>query len=254
MKYLAIIQARNGSTRMPRKVLADIYGKTALLRTIERVKKSKWIDEVLVATSINKENLSIVKMCAENNVRVYIGSENDVLDRYYNAAKLLLPKYIIRVTADCPLYDAQILDWSISQMHPDSDYLMQESPETLPDGLDIEVIKFEALEKAWRHARLKSEREHVTQYIRKNPEIFNIQYIRNPLGDFGNERWTLDNEHDYQLILEIYKHFINEKNEFPNMKDIIDFLNGNPELRNVNRDETRDEGLKKSLEEDDLYE
>lgn len=248
MKYLAMIQARCGSSRLPNKILMELAGKPALLRTINRVQASKFVDETMVVTSINIENLAVLKLCADNGVRVFAGAEDDVLDRFYQAAKLLKPEYIVRVTGDCPLYDAALLDAAIAQMREDADYIAQLSEETYPDGLDIEVFKFEALERSWREARLVSEREHVTQYIRKRGELFNLQDLRFPYGDFGFERWTLDEQEDYVLIKAIYEHF--GDNDGFSATDVIGYLDKNPELRQINNRYARNEGLKESLEKD----
>ena len=204
MNYLVLIQARCGSTRLPNKVLADLAGKPDLQWVIERVNRSKRVDEVMVITSIEKNNLPLIKLCTELNTRVFVGSEDDVLDRYYQAAKLLEPKYVIRITADCPFFDWRYLDKAIEEMEDNSDYLT-EFTETFPDGLDIEIMKYSALVDAWKNANLKSEREHVTQYIRKHPEKFVLQNFECPIKGIGNKRWTLDEDKDYQLISNILR-------------------------------------------------
>lgn len=248
MKYLGIIQARCGSTRLPNKVLMELAGKPALQWTIERTQLSKYLDEVIVVTSINKENIPIVNLCCNLGIRVFSGSENDVLDRFYQLSKLINPEYVVRITGDCPLYDPELLDWSIEQLKEDSDYLAQKQPETFPDGLDIEILKYSALEKSWNQATLKSEREHVTQYIRKHPEMFNLQSVSCPLGDYGQERWTFDEQKDYEFLKKIYRYFSEKGIVYPYTKDIISFINNNPYIREINQTIKRDEGLKKSLE------
>ena len=199
MKYLVMIQARCGSTRLPNKVLADLSGKPDLQRVIERVRQSKLIDEVMVITSIEKNNLPLIKLCTELDTRVFVGSENDVLDRYYQAAKLLEPEYVIRITADCPMFDWRYLDMAIEQLEMDTDYI-GEMTESFPDGLDIEIMKYSALEQSWKEATLTSEREHVTQYIRKHPEKYNIKNLECPIKGIGDKRWTLDEDKDYEVI------------------------------------------------------
>ena len=146
MKYLAMIQARCGSTRLPNKVLKDLCGKPALQRMIERVKLSKRVDEVMVVTSIEKNNLPILSLCSSIGIRVGIGSEDDVLDRFYQTAKLLQPEYIIRLTADCPCFDAELLDLAIDNLQEDADYCGMTS-ESFADGLDLEIVRFSALER-----------------------------------------------------------------------------------------------------------
>jgi len=250
MRFLAMVQARCGSTRLPNKVLMDLAGKPALQRTVERVQQSKYLDEVIVVTSINKENMSIIKLCCELNIRIFIGSEDDVLDRFYQAAKLIEPEYVVRITADCPLYDASCLDLAIEQLESDIDYIAQLDQETFPDGLDIEIIRFSALKRAWDEARLQSEREHVTQYIRKNRGIFKLKEIKCPLGNLGNERWTLDEAKDYQMLSAVYKHFVAQGNEYPKAEEVLAFLNCHPDIHGLNREFKRNEGLLKSLEND----
>lgn len=254
MKYLAMIQARCGSTRLPNKVLKDLCGKPVLQRMIERVKKSKLVDEIIVVTSIEKNNLPILNLCANLGIRVGIGSEDDVLDRYYQTAKLLHPEYVIRLTADCPCFDAELLDEAICMLNPKTDYCGMMS-ETFADGLDLEIIKYNALERAWKDAKYLYEREHVTQYIIRHPEIFKHQDFVSPIGNFGNYRWTVDEMEDFELITKIYKHFlIKEKNENFNYQDILDFINQNPDVLVINSRYQRNEGLLKSIKESGVIE
>lgn len=249
MKYIAMIQARCGSSRLPNKVLKDIAGKSDLQWVIERVKRSKYINEVMVVTSIEKNNLPLICLCAEMNIRVFAGSENDVLDRYYQAAKLLNPEYVVRITADCPLFDWRYLDMGIEQLGNETDY-MSEVTESFPDGLDIEIISFSALKKVWKEAYLSSEREHVTLYIKNHPEQFRIQNLECPIAGIGEKRWTLDQDEDYELIGRIYDHFITEGKEDFVTEDILEYLDLNPYLENINKEIMRNEGLAKSLKND----
>lgn len=252
MKYLVLIQARCGSSRLPNKVMKDLIGKPVLQRMIERVKRSKYIDEVMVITSIERNNLPILKLCAELDTRVGIGSEEDVLDRFYQTAKLIKPKYIVRLTADCPCFDSELLDQAIESLEKDTDYLGMVS-ETFADGLDLEIMKYSALEKAWKESKHSFEREHVTQYIIKNPQIFNIKDFKSPIGYFGNYRWTLDEKEDFVLIEKIFDFFINQKQtDFFGYKEILEFLYDNPEIIEINKTYQRNEGLEKSINEDRL--
>ena len=252
MKYLAMIQARCGSTRLPNKVLKDLCGKPALQRMIERVQRSKLVDEVMVVTSIEKNNLPILKLCSELGIRVGIGSENDVLDRFYQTAKLLKPEYVIRLTADCPCFDAGLLDLAITGMEDAADYRAMTS-ESFADGLDLEIMKYTALEKAWREANHSFEREHVTQYIVRHPELFKLQDFESPVGYFGNHRWTVDEPEDFETVSRIYAHFLNTdlKDSFT-YKDILEFLKDHPEVAEINKKYTRNEGLEKSIREDHI--
>ncbi len=249
MKYLVIIQARCGSSRLPNKILKELGGKPDLQRVIERVRRSKYVDEVIVATTLNKEDVPVVKFVSDLGYRVFAGSSDDVLDRYYQVAKLIKPEYVVRITADCPVIDPEILDDAISKMTPEDDYCAALT-ETLADGLDIEIVKYASLEKAWNEATLASEREHVTLYIKNHPELFQIRDYECTFANLHNERWTLDEEDDYRLLCEIYNHFMEVGKEDFSAKDIYEFLNANPKLREINAGIMRNEGLKISLEND----
>lgn len=244
MENLAIIQARLGSSRLPNKVLMKLGGRTILENVVERVRKSRLVDEVIVATTMNREDLPIVRLCSENGIRVFCGSENDVLDRYYQAAKLIKPANVIRITADCPLLDTAVLDLVIQRhMEENTDYVSAGT--TYPDGLDCEIMKYTVLEEAWRNAELASQREHVTQYI-----IHNDSYSKRTVDndcDYGAERWTVDTAEDYMFVTKLYEGLGEGTTDFHR---IIRYLDQNPELRSLNSMYTRNEGLKKSLEND----
>ena len=248
MNIIAMIQARVGSTRLPGKVLLPLEKKTVLERVIERVQKSTKIDEVMVITTLNKADSEIVKACSNNGVRVFCGSEEDVLDRFYQAAKLLKPNHIVRITADCPLIDAAIIDQVIDKhLKEKNDYTSNVLKETFPDGEDNEIFTFESLKKSWKEANLSSEREHVTLYIRNHPEEFKLSNLECEV-DLSDKRWTLDNEEDYQFIKNIYKSLPN-KNNF-GMSDVLDLINKNKGLEEMNHHIERNEGYQKSLKED----
>lgn len=255
MNYLAMIQARCGSTRLPNKVLKDICGKPQLQRVIERVRRAISVDEVMVVTSIDKQNLPILRLCADMGVRVGVGSEEDVLDRYYQTARLLKPEYVVRITADCPLIDPGLIDLAISKMNPDIDYCSNSLNATFADGLDLEIIKYKALEKSWKEAKYSFEREHVTQYIICHPDKFHCMEFLSPDGNFAHHRWTVDEPEDFELIEKIYKHFIYEKHtEAFDYRDVLKFLEEHSEIMDINRKFQRNEGLRKSMEKDQQWE
>lgn len=248
-RICAIIQARLGSTRLPNKVLLDLEGKNVLERVIERVKGSRLIEEVFVATTMLKEDLKIVKLCVTKGIRVYCGSENDVLDRYYQAARLMDVKQLVRITADCPLIDPKIIDEVIKlHLKNKDDYTSNIIKETFPDGEDIEIFTFKALSQAWQKSRLASEREHVTSYIRKHPEIFKLSNLEYPVNLSG-KRWTLDEIKDYEFIRLIYKKLSRKKRIF-GMSNILCLLEAHPEYEKINQKITRNAGYLKSLKED----
>lgn len=249
MKILGIIQARISSTRLLGKVLLDLEGITVLEHVIKRVKSAKLIDEVIIATTIKKEDLKIVKLCADVGIRVFCGSYQDVLDRYYQVARLLDPKHIVRITADCPLIDPKIID-KVIRLHlkEKAGYTSNTLEETFPDGEDVEIFTFEALNKAWQNAKLLSEREHVTPYIKKRPKIFGIRNLECD-KNLSDKRWTLDNPEDYDFIKIIYKNLYGKNNLF-GIIEILAFLNKNPNIERINQHIIRNEGYLKSLNKD----
>ena len=250
MKYLAMIQARCGSSRLPNKVMKELCNKPMLQQMIERVQRSKYTDEVMVVTTDLREDEEIIDLCSKIKVRVGTGSQNDVLDRFYQNAKPLKPEYVIRLTADCPCMDAELIDQAILQMEDDTDYCGMLSG-SFADGLDIEIMKFSALEKAWSEAVHSYEREHVTQYIIQHPELFRQQDFVSPIGYFGGHRWTVDEKEDFELITRVFEHFLIEQKqpEF-GYQDILAYLKAYPDLIELNKMYRRNEGLEKSIRED----
>lgn len=252
MKTLAIIQARLGSTRLPGKTLLDLLGKPILQHVVERVSSASLVDGVIVATTTNEEDKKIIEVCTQLNVNVYAGSTEDVLDRFFQAAKYFPAENIVRITADCPLADPVVID-SVVSLHFQSkaDYTSNVLEEVYPDGEDVEVFTFAALERAWRETKMKSEREHVTLYFRQHPELFKLQqkgYHQNLHG----KRWTVDEPADYEFIKAVYNKLYT-KNPLFGMKDVLCLLEKHPELEQINAGFLRDEGLIKSLKNDDLF-
>ncbi|MGS0973004.1 MAG: cytidylyltransferase domain-containing protein [Candidatus Izemoplasmataceae bacterium] len=235
MKIGAIIQARMGSTRLPGKVLLDLKGKTVLNHVIERVKQSKLIDEIIIATTTNDRDTPIIDEALRCGVKVFRGSEDDVLSRYYYAAEENKLDVIIRITSDCPLIDPIILD-NIIQVYLDNNYdivsnagTLQET-RTFPRGLDTEVFSFEKLSEAFNKANETYQREHVTPYIYENSR--NVYYYKNKV-DFSSYRLTLDTKEDFILISKIYNTFYKDSHNFY-LRDIVQLLDSNPELLKIN--------------------
>ncbi len=248
MKNLLIIQARTGSSRLPNKVLKELCGKSMLQHIIERTQKCKKVEHILVATTIRKEDSVIEELCQSIHVDCYRGSENDVLDRYYQAAKRYNPMNVIRITADCPFIDPTVID-QIIQIHEDGnyDYTSNTLVETYPDGLDTEVFTFNALEKAWRKADLASEREHVTPYIKFKDNFLRFSVERTP--SLAMKRWTVDTDCDFEVVTQVYDALYNSRDIFL-MDDVIDFLSSNPQIEKINQDNIRNEGYLKSVTND----
>jgi len=229
---VAIIQARMRSTRLPGKVMKDISGKPMLWHVIYRVKYSKLINKIVVATSTNKEDDIIENFCKENRILFYRGDEEDVLKRYYEAAKIYNGNKIVRITSDCPLIDPEIVDIVIKEHLKDEvDYTSNTIERTFPRGLDTEVFNFEALERANEMAKEKYQREHVTIFIYENPHLFKIKNVRN-FKDLSHLRWTVDEERDLIFVREIYKRLYKGNIFF--MRDILEVLEKEPDLKRIN--------------------
>ena len=250
---VGIIQARVNSTRLPNKVLLDLKGKTVMERVIERVQRSRLVEDVIVATTMEEQDLELALLCEKRGVKVYRGSEEDVLDRYYQAARVFLIKDIVRITADCPLIDPMIIDEAIGlYTSMKADYVSNALRETFPDGEDVEVFSFETLENAWKNAKLYSEREHVTSYIRKHPEFFKIENLICK-QNLSQKRWTLDEKKDYEFIKLIYENLYNEGDGNFGMREILEFLKRYPECEKINSGIKRNEGYMKSLQKDKIF-
>lgn len=249
--FTAIIQARMGSSRLPAKVMKNIIDRPVLGHVVERVKKATKIDQVIVATTTDAADREIINYCRANNINVFAGSEDDVLDRYYRTALeygLSDEDAVLRVTADCPLIDPQIIDQLLELfLDMDVDYASNVIPPTYPDGLDAEVMSFAALKKAWTEAKLSSEREHVTPYIIKHPELFSQANLKN-VEDLSKLRWTVDETEDLELVRAIYRKMGAGREFF--MNDILKCLEENPEIMELNRQFRRNEGYEKSLLKD----
>lgn len=202
---LAILQARMSSTRLPKKVAMDANGIPMLAYEIKRILQSKRIDQLVVATSINPEDDTIEQIALKNEVACFRGDLNNVLDRFYQCAKKFQASHIVRLTGDCPIIDPQVIDEVINlHLSSSADYTTNGIKRTFPDGLDTEVMSFQALQKAHANATLQSEFEHVTPYIYTHPEEFQIQHYCNDI-DYSHIRWTLDYPQDYILLREIIK-------------------------------------------------
>lgn len=236
MKVVAIIQARMGSTRLPGKVMKIILGKPIILWDLERVFLSKLIDEIVVAIPHGNENDIIEDTIKEYNDKIIImrGSEDDVLDRYYQAALQTDADVIVRITSDCPLIDTVVIDLVIEQfINKNCDYCTNSLTRTYPRGLDTEVFSFKALTRAWNEAKEDYEREHVTPYIIENPERFILVNVLNDI-DLSHLRWTLDTKEDFEFISAVYKKIYPKKQLFL-MDDVLELLDREPGLIEINK-------------------
>lgn len=247
MKIVVLIQARMTSSRLAGKVLQDIAGKPMLLRVVERVQKAKSIDSVAVITSTHESDDAIEWCCSENNISCFRGNLDDVLDRYYQAACHFQSDVIVRITADCPLLDPIVVDIVVKTFQDGSyDYVSNTIECTYPDGLDTEVFRFAALEKAWQLANLKSEREHVTAFMYKHPELFRLGVVKNT-KDYSSLRWTVDTQADLDFVRAVYANFADIHFS---MAEILRFMKDHPEACSINAGQERNEGYQKSLRHD----
>lgn len=247
----AIVQARMGATRLPGKILLPAAGKPLLLHLLERLSHLKKLEKVIVATTIEKADDPVAELAQARGYPVFRGSENDVLDRYYQTAKQFGVDPIVRVTADCPLIDPLVVDRVIEQCQSGGfDHVGNGLPPTYPDGLDAEIFSFAALAQAWNEAKLPSEREHVSSYIWNHPEHFHYGNVENE-QDLSHLRWTLDYPEDYELIKGIFEGLYEKPNTVFSMQDILAYLDGHPALARLNAKYARNEGYAKSMREDE---
>ncbi|ALB44528.1 cytidylyltransferase domain-containing protein [Clostridium beijerinckii] len=236
MNVVCIMQARIGSTRLPGKILKKICGKTVLEHDIDRLKRVGNVKKIIIATTILEKDSIVVKEANRLGITYYRGSEEDVLSRYYYAAKENNADIVVRVTSDCPLIDSEVTE-KIIQHYLDNiekyDYVSNTIDRTYPRGLDTEVFSFKALEAAFNEAKSKSDREHVTPYIWRNNNLFKVEQYKNNVN-YSELRWTLDTKEDFELINRIYKIlYLDEKYNF-NMNDILKLYKKYPELYTIN--------------------
>jgi spore coat polysaccharide biosynthesis protein SpsF len=246
---LAVLQARFSSSRLPGKVLRPIFGVPLILLQIERILRCREIDHLVLATSLDPSDDQIEQVCKEHSIDCFRGSLDDVLDRYYRVAEKFPTTHVVRLTGDCPLTDPEVVD-RVIRHHLDGgfDYTSNVTEPTFPDGLDVEIMQLSALKKAWAEARLASQREHVTLFINRQPDLFKIGVVKNDT-DLSYLRWTVDEPLDFELVKNIYESLYLTNSCFATA-DILKLLEANPELKTMNTGYIRNEGLLKSLAQD----
>jgi spore coat polysaccharide biosynthesis protein SpsF len=244
---LAVVQARASSSRLPRKVLLPILGTPMLRHELDRVGRARAIDALVVATSVDASDDAIAALCASDGIDCFRGSLDDVLDRVYRAAAARQPRLVVRLTADCPLIDPAVIDAVVDVARArDADIAVTD--ESFPDGLDVEVVRFDVLAQAWREAARPSDREHVTLFVRRQPERFRIVRLSND-RDRSHLRLTVDEPQDFELVQRIYE-VLYPANPAFTTGDVVALLDAHPELAALNRGIERNEGLRKSLAAD----
>lgn len=250
-KTVLISQARIGSSRLPRKILKKINGKTLLKIHLERLRKCRNVSNIIVATTTSTEDEKIYNLAKEWGFSSYRGSEEDVLDRFYQAAKPFDPDWIVRVTSDCPLLDPRLVDDIVefAKNKKSIDYVSNTIQDNFPDGQDVEVFTFASLEEAWINANKRSEREHVTPYIRNNSNICNgnkFTAVNFPIDkDYSKIRMTVDEVEDFELV----KNLIEELGTNLMWEEYTNYIIEN-NLGSLNQHIQRNEGYLKSLKED----
>ncbi len=233
MKILAIIQARMGSTRLPGKVLRPIEGRPMLERVCERVRRSGAIDGLVVATTTEPGDRSILDECERLRIPVFRGSEHDVLERYHEAAGHHAADVVVRITADCPLIDPEVIDLVVSEFADRSpDYASNTLRRTWPRGLDTEVVTVAALHRARREATEPYERVHVTPYVYRHPELFRLHAVTGE-EDHSGARWTVDVAEDLEFVRAVYRRLA-AAGSF-SWRDVLDLVASEPEIAELNR-------------------
>jgi spore coat polysaccharide biosynthesis protein SpsF len=242
MKIVAIIQARVGSTRLPRKVLADVGGRSMLAQVVRRTQRASLLDSVLVATTSQSVDDEIVEECRGIGVPFFRGEEQDVLDRYFRTARAHQADVIVRITSDCPLIDPEVVDRVIGIFLDEKpDYASNTLDRTYPRGLDTEVMTFPCLHLAWKDAHEAYHREHVTPYIYQNPTLFHLHSVKGK-GDYSHYRWTVDTPEDLSFIRAIYARLHNQ--DTFNCEEVLKVLAHEPALTQINQ-HIRQKGLGK---------
>ena len=237
-KVSAIVQARMDSKRLPGKVLLKIRNKTILEHVVLRLKKSKNIDEVIVATSNHKNDIKIINLCKKKNFKYYSGSKNNLVNRYLEAAKKYHCKNIVRITADCPLIDPNVID-EIIEIYKKSSYELVSLYGEFPDGLDASIVSLEALKKIKKYAKKNYEKEHIFQAVYNNPKKFKfLDYEK--FSGLDKLRLTLDEPKDLELISKIFD-YLNK--DFFTINDILNLFSKHKDLPKLNNKIIRNEGL-----------
>jgi len=236
LKIVAIVQGRMSSKRLPGKILLDMGGKPMLARVLQRVRRARLVDQVVMATTVDPSDDPVVEFCQQHGYPCFRGNLFDVLDRYCQAAKHYQADVVVRITADCPVVDPGEIDRTIQAfLDADVDFAANRLPppftRTIPIGMDTEVVKFTALERAWKEAQEKYEREHVMPYLYDQPGRFNILVLENE-PDLGHMRWTVDTPEDLAVLRAIYASF-NNRDDF-SMEELLEQYKTHPEWQAMN--------------------
>jgi len=247
-----IIQARTSSQRLPGKVIRELAGLPMISQVIRRVKFSKYAEAVCLATTSEKEDDVLEVIGRNENVLVFRGDKEDVLSRYYFAAKELSATDIVRITGDCPLIDPRVLDEVVElYFRSGADYASNIHPPTYPDGLDVEVFSTHLLARSYKEAQRKYQREHVTPFMWEREDLFHIVNHTYNL-DLSSLRWIVDEEKDLRFASEVYRRISPNEDGIFYMEDVLKVLREEEGLLEINAGISRNEGFSKSLKEEGL--
>lgn len=238
IKIVTVIQARSGSSRLANKIFLTLTGKPLLYRMFERVAASELKGTIVIATTTESSDDNVESFCKDHKINFYRGHQTDLLDRHYQAAKIFSADAVIKIPSDCPLIDSKVID-KVIQFYLSNinnyDYVSNLHPATYPDGNDVEIMSFNALEKAWNNAEREFEREHTTPFIWENPDKFRIGNVLWETGlDYSmTYRFTIDYPEDYEFIKKVYDELYPKKPDF-SLEDILNLLNENKEIKKIN--------------------
>lgn len=243
MNYLAVLQARMGSTRFPGKVLSEIAGEPMIVRQIERIRRCSFIDELVVATSTDDRDDILVDILKKENVETIRGPLDNVLERFVMAIRTYDPKAVIRLTADCPLTSPLVIDQVVHEFHNSKfDYVSNTLEPTFPDGLDVEVVRPDVLLQVAEFSEDPDELEHVTLGVYRRATLFGLRNVKGQVNH-SNLRWTVDTPQDLEFVRKIYNAFLETKPDFE-YEDIIELLALRPSLNRTSEAGERNAALR----------
>jgi spore coat polysaccharide biosynthesis protein SpsF len=234
MRVVAIIQARTGSTRLPGKVLLELAGEPVLARVVTRTRRARTLDEVVIATTTKPADDPIVEMCVTRGWSYFRGSEDDVLDRYYQAAIANRADLIVRITSDCPIIDPELIDSHVNRMLSrwhEVDFVTNMMRQTFPLGLAVEVLPLDVLARIHRMSKAAYLKEHVTTLAYDKPQWFEVDDVINDI-DLSEMRWTVDTPEDLAFVRRIFGHFDNDRFSW---RDVVLLLDRHPDWTEINR-------------------
>jgi spore coat polysaccharide biosynthesis protein SpsF len=245
-RTIAVLQARTSSSRLPGKVLCELAGKPMIVRQIERIRRARLLDGLVVATSADASDDELARVIVAEGIAVFRGSLDDVLGRFVGALAQYPAEHVVRLTGDCPLADPDVIDGVIAHhLAGAADISGNQNQPTFPDGLDVEIVRADCLREAATEATLKLEREHATQFFYRRPERFRIAHYKTH-PDLSALRWTVDEPQDLAFVRAVYDALLPSKADF-GWRDVLELLHEQPDLSTINAGFARNEGLARSL-------